>query len=222
MLATEEKKLHWMGIDLHARWRRRVAVVVTYVCLVPLIGVCGIDSLAAHPVWAFWAMVLLTSLFLWVSVLGDGRLVKSFGNAPLRKIGKKYLMVGSLDDWARYRYSVADFESASKEQQTQLLNKYRVGNYLVPAKPMEDPRLDERERRERDTVSRWALGQVALYLAIYAGATAVAKHPLPPVEAASYLWSFSILARTLPQARVLWTEPDPRQAGDLRLAESEV
>ena len=31
MLATDEKRLRWWGIDMHALWRRRVAV---------LLGVC--------------------------------------------------------------------------------------------------------------------------------------------------------------------------------------
>ena len=36
------------------------------------------------------------------------------------------------------------------------------------------------------------------------------------------LWVFSLLARTLPQARMLWTERDPREmGGDIELVERE-
>ena len=37
MLATDEKRLRWWGIDMHARWRRRVAVVATYFVLFMMI-----------------------------------------------------------------------------------------------------------------------------------------------------------------------------------------
>jgi hypothetical protein len=130
-------------------------------------------------------------------------------------------MVGSLDEWARYRYGVAGFEEASQKQQSELLRKYNVGNYLAPPKNVDDPTLDERERAERDRISRWALRQVGTYLAIYAGLAIIKEHPFSPMANACDLWSLCILARTLPQARVLWTEPDPREAGELRLAEGE-
>src|SRR5208282_266039 len=101
------------------------------------------------------------------------------------------------------------------------LRNYKVGNYLVPPKLVDDPTLDERERAERDRISRWALRQVGFFLAIYAGLDIVKKRPFSPMTTACDLWSFCILARTLPQARVLWTEPDPRDAGELQVAEGE-
>jgi hypothetical protein len=116
---------------------------------------------------------------------------------------------------------VAGFDAANKEQQTELLSKYRVGNYQVPAKRLEDYRLDERERAERDNISRRVLKQMTFLLALFAGSAANWKHP-EPMEVSFYLWLFCVLGLTLPQARVLWTEADPCDAGELRLAEGEV
>ncbi len=224
MLATDEKKLRWLGIDLRARWRRRAAVVANYTVLLASLIVLFAEAatdlrLLAHPLLAYLAIALLTAILLWMSVFWNGRLVKNFDD-PAGLMGVKYQMVGSLDEWARYRFGVANFDAANKEQQTELLSKYRVGNYLVPAKPLEDFRLDERERAERDSISRWALKQMTFFLAVFAGSAASWKHP-EPMEISFYLWLFCVLGLTLPQARVLWTEPDPRDAGELQLAEGE-
>jgi hypothetical protein len=213
-----------MGIDLRARWRRRVAVVVTYAIFVILIelAVTLTDDrpVSGNSFLALLAMVCLTMTWRWLSVFRDNGVVKSFEGPPANTVGKN-IIVGSLDEWARYRYGAIGFEQASEEQQHELLRTYRVGNYLVPAKSLEDYRLDERERAERDRISRWALIRLAGLLAITAGASAMARRPAPPFDEGSLFWSFALLALTLPHARVLWTEPDPHDAGDLKLAEGE-
>jgi hypothetical protein len=225
MLATDEKKLRWLGIDLRARWRRRVAVLVNYaVLLMSLLFMCGEATgppWSAHYLLAYPAIAFLTLILLWISVFWDGRLVKNFDDPP-KVAQRKYQMVGSLDEWARYRYGVANFDAASKEQQTELLRRYRVGNFWVPAKPLPTRplRLDERELAERDSISRWALKRMTFFLAIEAGAAASFKN-VDPMELSFFLWLCCILGITLPQARVLWTEPDPREAGDLWLVEGE-
>jgi hypothetical protein len=84
--------------------------------------------------------------------------------------------------------------------------------------------MDERERRERDSAERWTLDQLATYLASFSGlavAEAARHHPLGPMEIAVGVWLFCMLARTLPRARVLWTEADPRlMSGELALVAS--
>jgi hypothetical protein len=134
------------------------------------------------------------------------------------------MFVNGLDEWALYRYDVASFEEASEAQQTELLRRYRVGTFMVPAKPKADQGtgLDEREIGERNDASRWALQQIAVFLGSYAAVLAVKEKPIAPLEVSGFLWSFSLLARTLPQARVLWTEPDPRvMAGEMEMVERE-
>jgi hypothetical protein len=230
MLATDEKKLRWLGIDLRARWRRRVAVVANYAVLLMslIVGwgeVVTDPGLSAHPLLALLGMAVLTLILLSISVFWNGRLVKNFDDPPKVEF-QKYQIVGSLDEWAHYRYGVANFDAANKEQQTELLSKYRVGNFRVPTKPLpagplEEFLLDERERAERDSISRWALNRMTFFLAVFAGSTANLKHS-EPMEISFYLWLFCVLGLTLPQARVLWTETDPRKAGDLRLVEGKM
>jgi hypothetical protein len=38
MLRTEEKRSRWLGMDMRPRWRRRVAVMVTYVSFLVALG----------------------------------------------------------------------------------------------------------------------------------------------------------------------------------------
>lgn len=221
MLATEAKKLRWMGIDLHMRWRRRAAVLITYLCFVLILGeMTGDSRWLGHPYLRLVAMCALTFVLQAMSVFRNGSLVKSFEDYRKGAVGK-YMIVGSLDEWARYRYGVAGFEEASAEQQKELLRTYRVGNYLVPAKALDNPLLDERERAERDTTSRWVLGRVSFLLVLLTGSTAMQRTLYTPFEVAALLWTFFILTITLPQARVLWTEPDPRDTSGPQLVENE-
>jgi hypothetical protein len=223
MLATDEKRLRWCGIDMHARWRRRVAVVATYLVLFVMIETAVENHWPAHPYWTLMGMVVLTSSWVAVSVFRKNGVVKSFED-PLQMRGSMAgkMFVNGLDEWARYRYGVASFEEASEAQQAELLKRYRVGTFMVPEKPDGErwTGLDEREIGERNDASRWALQRIAGLLAIYAGILAV--KPIAPLVVAGFLWSFSLLARTLPQARVLWTERDPRgMTGEMEMVERE-
>jgi hypothetical protein len=218
MLATEEKKLRWMGIDFRSRWRRRAAVVLTYAGFFVILEVAiGDPRWAGHPYLRLVAMGALTFLLQAISVFRNGGLVKKFA-LPRLGVEPKHMVVGSLDEWARYRYGAPGFDAATDEQQKELLRTYHVGNYLVPAKPLENCLLDERERAERDSTSRWVLGQLAWILALMTGSTAMQRRPFTPFEVAALLWIFFILAITLPQARILWIEPDPRDAAGPHLA----
>ena len=134
------------------------------------------------------------------------------------------VFVNVMDEWAQYRYGVASFEEATEAQQAELLKRYRVGTFVYPAKPKAEQwtGLDEREIGERNDASRWALQRIGIFLASYAGILAMKSKPVAPLEVAGFLWLFSVLARTLPQARVLWTEPDPRAvAGEMEMVERE-
>jgi hypothetical protein len=223
MLASDAKRLRWMGIDLRAQWKRQMAVVVTYAGFFVLIALDMNDRWLVHPIRAYFFMILLTWLWQAVSPLRNGGgPVKNFEDLPARVIAKS-VIVGSLDEWARYRYGVVGFEEASDEQKAYLLRTYRVGNYVVPARPVQKPFLDERERAERDSISRWALSEIARYLAFASGGVIalMSKRSMAPIEVAAIFWILCLLARTLPQAKVLWAEADPRNVEELRLATGE-
>lgn len=83
-----------------------------------------------------------------------------------------------------------------------------MGNYRVPVKRTPDG-LDEREASERDRIGHWALNRIGIFLAIMAGSIMAEKLAWTPSDLSTYLWSFALLAWTLPQARVLWTEVQP-------------
>jgi hypothetical protein len=212
MLATDEKRLRWWGVDMRQRWRRRVAVVVTYFVLFVMIEMAMQSPWPEHPYWTLVSMMVSTMGWVALSVFRKNGVVKSFED-PLGMRGSMAgtMFVNGLDEWARYRYGVASFEEASEAQQAELLKRYRVGTFVVPAKPKPWTGLDEREIGERNDASRWALERIAIFLASYAVFLGVWSKPIAPLEVAGFLWSFSVLAQTLPQARVLWTEPDPRE-----------
>jgi hypothetical protein len=224
MLATDEKRLRWWGIDMGPRWRRRVAVVATYFVLFVLVAVATDNHWAAHNYLALAAMVLLTVIWQSLSIFRKDGVVKSFEDPPLTKSGiRGMVFVNGLDEWAQYKFGVASFEDANEQQKAELLRRYRVGTYAFPAKPKPWTGLDEREVGERDDASRWALRRIAWLLAFYAGTFAVKPKPIAPVAVAGFLWSFFLLAVTLPQARVLWTEPDAREVGgEMEMVEREV
>lgn len=70
---------------------------------------------------------------------------------------------------------------------------------------------------------RWALQRIGGLLAMYAGFMAVQREPMPQAVVSGFLWGFSLPAWTLPQARVLWTERDPREVnGEMELVERAV
>ncbi len=84
---------------------------------------------------------------------------------------------------------------------------------------MDDSNLDERELRERDGAARWAMRWVGIFVACMSGTFARSHEPLEGMDVATLLWMVLVLLITLPQARVLWTEPDPREmSGEMELA----
>jgi hypothetical protein len=126
MLATDTKRLRWLGIDMRPRWRRRTAVVVPYAVLFVTIIVVTTDPWPAHPYWTLLGMVVSTAIWVAVSIFRNNGVVKSFED-PLRASTGSKVFVNGLDEWARYRYDVASFDEASDAQQTELLKRYRVG-----------------------------------------------------------------------------------------------
>jgi hypothetical protein len=220
MLANDPKRLRWCGIDMRPRWRRRVAVVVTYVGVAILCAVAEEEGKAAPLLW-FAGAAACCLAWCWLSVF---RLVKGFEeekrNLKVRGFGEMVRLNG-LDDWARYRFGVDSFDAASAEQQSELLNGYKVGmRYMLEKFDQTPPLLDEREQRERDGVERWTrqatVGVLASYAGIYAS-RAMNHDKVDNLSVALQFMSLSLLVRTLPMARILWIEPEPWQNNELGL-----
>jgi hypothetical protein len=222
MLVADQNRLSWLGIDMRARWKRRMVVVMTYSAYV--LTVIGILRIIPGK-YQFWFLLAVSAALLLLSVFRDGGPVKSFDEArPTRGALPGKVMLGSLDDWSRYFHGI-DFASASEAQQKDVLNRYRVGNYWMPEKPDYYGKADvadEREVMERDRASYLSLRFLALTiaaLALYQGA--LLREGWNAAANAALLLGLAVAAITLPKAIILWTEADPRDAEDLRLAEAE-
>jgi hypothetical protein len=92
MLRTDAAKLRWLGVDMRPRWRRRVAVVLSYAVYLALVWF--------HP---WWAVKLFIVLFVgWYAQLMD-RALKEALNTVVRRIvvgGMALLYLWSLLDQA--------------------------------------------------------------------------------------------------------------------------
>lgn len=208
-MLRSEKHLRWLGLDMRPRWRRRVGVVVTYFALIAATSAAD-GSWWGHP---FIAMLFFNTLVMSFGIFSPRGLVKPLTDPPER------IVIEGLDQWAMYRYAVPNFDAATPAQQAYLLRKYRVGRFLVPAKPW----LDERELKERDQLDRWAMQWVLSVLGVQAGMYAVGHAALNRMEVVGTLSGIALLGRTLPQARVLWYEADPRElSGEMELVMKEV
>jgi hypothetical protein len=225
-MLAEEQKLQWCGIDMRARWRRRGAVVLTYLLMFVMVWVVS-GRLERHAFWALFAVALGTTGIIWLSVLRQNGIVKRFEDKPplrVRGMGEM-VFVNGLDQWAQYFYGVADFDSASETQKDELLLRYRVGARLFPRKRGENeaPWLDEREMKQRDSAERWTLKIGITLLCSYAGiyiARASDQRMIKPLDVAFEFFMFAVMMMTLPKARVLWTESDPREGdGEMLLVE---
>jgi len=75
MLRVDEKKLRWLGVDMRPRWRRRVAVVLSYAVYLALVWF--------HP---WWVVRVFIVLFVgWYAQLMD-RALKEALNTVVRRI----------------------------------------------------------------------------------------------------------------------------------------
>jgi hypothetical protein len=214
MLRAEETRSRWLGMDMRPRWRRRVAVLVTYFLFLVAIGSSG-AAWWGHPIAG--AVTLVCTVW-WLGVFGSFGPMKDF-EGQQRNFGG-WILVNGLDAWARYKFGAPSFDEASEPQKEELLRNYRFGNFYMPMRwpQMDDSNLDERELRERDGAARWAMRWVGMFMACAVGTYANARRPVDGMEVAAELLSLLVLLWTLPQARVLWTEPDPREmSGEMEL-----
>ena len=218
MLNTNTANLRFLGIDMQARWRRRVAVVASYTVFgVAMLSIqAQIWDAFGHPYWVMWVM---SFVLVFLGVFRDGALVKSFF-VP-KQAPAEMLMVGSLDEWARYRYGTTGFEESSAQQQEDLLKRYRVGTYLMPRSGSREHRPwlpDEREAGERDRASRRTLVLLGSYMTSLAGIYSRHSALTKTQDVVALMLQLVVMAITLPKAIVLWDEPDPREvSGEMEL-----
>ncbi|HEY5380904.1 MAG TPA: hypothetical protein VIJ65_01510 [Acidobacteriaceae bacterium] len=224
-MLADEPKLHWCWIDMRPRQRRRVAVVFTYAFL--LIVPIAMSDYSSHPGWAIAGLIAGMETFVWLSVMRRNGIVKRFepkSSMRIKGMGDVVFVEG-LDQWAQYFYGAPNFDAASPAQQDELLSRFKPGKRLFPAKRAvsDTPWLDERELKERDSAERWTARQVMVVLYACAGiytSWAINQRPVHPLEVATVFVMCGVALQTLPRARVLWTESDPRDMpGELALIE---
>jgi hypothetical protein len=224
-MLAEEQKLRWCGMDMRPRRRRRAAVLGTYAVL--FIVCVKAASYLSHPGWTMFGLIVVVQLLVWLSIMRSSGIVKRFEpKRPMRLKGMgDVVLVEGLDGWAQHFHGAASFEAASPEQQADILSRFKFGARWFPVRAGESdsPWLDEREVKERDSAERWSGQQVMVLLASYAGvytARAIDQRPVTPWDVAVAFFMFAVLAQTLPRARVLWTEDDPREEfGELHLVD---
>jgi hypothetical protein len=227
MLNPDPTKLHYFGIDLHSRTRRRMVVVLTWVGFVAGMSLLtyALDTqpfFATHPIIGFYLVVLVLGLFILGSVFRDGGVVKPF---KLRvwhihgRRGGEFVLLRNLDDWARYQHG-ARLADLPEEQQQEVLRTYRVGCYVFPADKSRTPeRLDEREIAVRNQASTSTLSWITLLCFSLAGAYAVKMISLRSTDVAMTFLTLGVIALNGPRSLILWNEPDPRESGDLTLVQ---
>jgi len=217
-----EKNLRWLGIDMRPRWRRRIAVIVTYIAFGVAVAMVR-EGGWGHP---YISMIVLNGAILYFGIFSSRGPVKSFEVPQQGTFGSKYVFVNGLDDLARYRYDIASYDAANEEQKSDLLQTYHVGTRLYPRKSALDEQtglseqqwVDEREKQERVLAERWARQCLLAIMGVTTGRYLWRHTLVPPLDVVADLWTLGILAVTLAQARVLWTEPDPRDApGEIEL-----
>ncbi|HEY9138747.1 MAG TPA: hypothetical protein VIM67_10770 [Terriglobus sp.] len=225
-MLAEEQKLRWCGFDMRPRGRRRVAVLATYTALFVISIVAS--EYVNHPVWAIVGLIVVTGAVTWLSVMRTNGIVKDFVPKPpmrIKGIGEVVFVEG-LDGWAKHFYSAASFDEATPSQREEILSRFKPGKRLFPVKEdsSDTPWLDEREVKERDAAERWSRQKMTNVLGIYMGlylTHAIYQETVRPLTVAVQLFMLSVLAQTLPQARVLWTEDDPREGlGEMHLVDA--
>ena len=220
--------LRYLTIDLHSRRRRRILVVFSWIVFFS--GMTALDvSLdnrgfsIHHPELSLWVTIAYVCLFYYLSVFRDGGVIRPFHfrTQPLAGFNGRVVILSDLDDWACYSYG-APLADLPEEQQQDVLRKYRVGRFYRPADKSRSPeRLDEREMMIRDRASASTLRWIGICCAVIAGSfTGHNFAHLEPADIITGLLNLTFTTMAGPATVILWTEPDPRDSGELALVEA--
>jgi hypothetical protein len=215
MLSSDPGRLRLSGVDLRSRWRRRLAVALTY-------GVYTVVMMAATE-QAFPQ----TKIVMWVASVGivllgifrDRGPVKSF-NQPtsLMRSRIRSAMLRGLDKDAKRRYGAA-FDELSEEKQKAIMGKVRgsaMRKYLDPE--IVDPDWpDEREMVERNRASVRTLQFVATMTIVMAIGFTRGRFNHQPNHLVASALELMVIVLTLPKAIILWTANHPRDSEEIDL-----
>jgi len=209
--------MRWWGLDVRSRRRRRWALSGFYAVLfVVFAGVGTTSRWTAHPYIVLLSLVVAAAVLGRLSILGKRGPMRD-RERPALRLGKiEYVSVSGLDERARYRFGLESFDAASEAQKNELLNTHWGGTRYMPNERDKTLWLDEREQRDWDSAERWALQQVIKILGILTGIwlSEMARYgKLDGYSVVTLLLYVGLAAMTLPKARVLWTEVDPRELG---------
>ena len=214
MLTNDPKRLRLFGIDLHPRPRRRAAVVLTYLVYFIVMVVLDTSFEPGVSLWLKYLCMFAATLFFTRSGV-----FRSYG--PVKRMDERanyyhdMVLLRGLDDWSRYLYG-GKYESLTPEQQHDVLMRYKVGAYLLPAKNRHagfDPEApDERELVERNRAFVRALQIMITSLFSLTGVMVErAVHHRSFGDMPSLFMTLGLAAVTLPRAIILWNEADPRE-----------
>jgi hypothetical protein len=220
MLATQTNQIRWIGIDMRARWRRCLAVIATYLAFFTatlwMTQWHGDGWLT--PVKALFGLLVAMEL---ITVFRQGGLVKSFDVPPsslLERPGGKIAL-----RWGRFLLrSSSEFKRMPPEKQQEKMRSFDQSFPYVVAEDDSPNAPDERERAQRDLASSRTLQFLSVILASGAVNAGIQSKSWMPVDQVALLLSYLVIARTGPKARILWSEPDPRDtAGEIQLVEKD-
>ena len=208
--------MKWMGIDLRARWKRRVAVVTTSIAYFVFVGWASELKLPYHA--AAW--VILAG-YLW---LGFFSVLAGIDWARAKWISSGDVILNSIDDWSLYMFG-ENFASLSEADKNFLLPRYRTGTHYLSARLSRDPALrdsaagwpDEREKREYEKAMIRTARWLSIFAMCAAGGYSVARNPIDGMEITASIILFVSAMQLGPRAILLWETPDPREDGELYL-----
>jgi hypothetical protein len=228
-------------VDMFSTKTKRILVPGLFLLALAMIAVASASGLIAwfflHPgkVVPSTSMSICYALFLirFYSVLTPGKLVdtgyrgigymirNSRGSSRIqRRLARSGFAIG-LDGFAWYEYSVR-FKKLTAEQQEEIAQLHRAnphGKWMRQYGPLfDDERMRHEEDRLRAQVQRilvWVLVVSAIIWSLLDGLSDF--HP-SSYHVGAWVWTLVLLATTLRQGIVLWTEPD--ELGELTLVES--
>jgi hypothetical protein len=213
-MLEDGRSLRWMGMDMRARWRRRMAVVLTY--LGYLIGVSYCSDLPARGLLTpTTGLCALSAAVVFLGIFRDGGLVKPLHSVPqpaawTERFGRWLNRVL----WRRMRLPEVTYEAVvlkgdeSMEELRETLRTYR---------------LDERELMERNQAFYWALSFLGTCSVCGAVSAINREQGWSAHQVTVFMLENAVMMLTLPAAIVLWRAADPRAiTGEMEMVEREV